>query len=68
MLELRAEKVLPTAIRPELLACCPTMDLIALVTVDEQLHVFRFNGQKVFSVTSRKVARITQLKWKPNGL
>ena len=67
MLPLLGEKVLPTAVRPGLVSYCPTMDLIALVTIDEQLHVFRINGQKVFSVTSRKIKRIVQLRWKPNG-
>lgn len=43
-----AEKTLPAKCKPDSLAYCPTMDLVALATQDEQLHVFHLNGQKVF--------------------
>jgi anaphase-promoting complex subunit 4 len=43
-----AEKALPAKCKPGLLSYCPTMDLVALATEDEQLHVFRLNGQRVF--------------------
>ena len=42
------DKSLPAKCKPELLTYCPTMDLIALVTEDDELRVFRLNGQKVF--------------------
>ncbi|KAL1963582.1 hypothetical protein VTN77DRAFT_8027 [Rasamsonia byssochlamydoides] len=42
-----AEKTLPAKCKPGLLAYCPTMDLVALATEDEQLRVFRLNGQQV---------------------
>lgn len=32
----------------ELAAWCPTMDLLALVTVDGQLHVHRLNWQRLW--------------------
>ena len=43
-----AEKILPAKCKPQTLAYCPTMDLIALAADDKQLHVFRLNGQRVF--------------------
>ena len=68
VLNVLGEKSLPQAIKDGLLAYCPTMDLIALATADEQVHVFRINGQRVFGVSNRNSERkITQLQWKPNG-
>ena len=63
-----AEKVVQPAINPAHVAYCPTMDLIALATIDEHVQVYRLNGQKVFGVQNKHpFATITQLKWKPNG-
>ncbi|KAL4893762.1 anaphase-promoting complex, cyclosome, subunit 4-domain-containing protein [Aspergillus ambiguus] len=42
------EKALPAKCKPDSLTYCPTMDLIAVVTKDDDLCVFRLNGQKVF--------------------
>ena len=42
------EKTLPAKCKPSTLAYNPTMDLIALATDDEELRVFRLNGQRVF--------------------
>ena len=68
MLNMLTEKVMPQAIKSNLVAYCPTMDLLALVTVNEQMHVFRLNGQRVFGVSSKKdKCKIIQLQWKPNG-
>ena len=62
------EKVLPQPIIPEHLSYCPTMDLVALVTIDDQTHVYRLNGQKVFTVQKKKPsAKVVRLAWKPNG-
>lgn len=44
-----AEKSLPKKCKHNVLTYCPTMDLIALVSVqDEELSVYRLNGQRVF--------------------
>lgn len=68
MLNLLAEKNVQPAINPRHLAYCPTMDLIALATVDEKVHVYRLNGQKIFSVSTKSpTARVNFIKWKPNG-
>ena len=48
-LSLVAEKSLPAKCKTHMVAYCPTMDLIALVsTADEELSVYRLNGQRVF--------------------
>lgn len=68
MADLLSEKLVQPAVNPRHLAYCPTMDLIALASIDEHIHVYRFNGQKVFGITNKQSAyKVTQIKWKPNG-
>ena len=63
-----AEKLVQPAVNPHYLAYCPTMDLIALGSIDEHVHVYRLNGQKVFGITNKNSTRkLRQIKWKPNG-
>lgn len=67
-LKMLAEKILQAPINPKHLAYCPTMDLLALATADEHIHVFRTNGQKVFGVKRKDSAtRVADVKWKPDG-
>lgn len=69
MAEPLAEKVVQPAINTDDVAYCPTMDLIAISTVDSQAHVFRLNGQKVFGVLSQhKSGGVGSLRWKPDGM
>ena len=69
MAEPLAEKVVQPAINPAHVAYCPTMDLVALATIDEQVQVYRLNGQKVFGIVNKQTSgQIDQLKWKPNGI
>lgn len=68
MLTMLAEKIAPKALKPDQVAYCPTMDLVAVATIDEQVQVFRLNGQRVFGVANKEPScKITQLRWKPNG-
>ena len=68
MAEPLAEKLVQPAINPAHVAYCPTMDLIALATIDELVQVYRLNGEKVFEVQSKQPAvKVDQIKWKPNG-
>jgi len=68
VLNMLAEKILHQPIKLDSLAYCPTMDLIALATVDEQVHVYRLNGQQVFGVSNKKNERsVAGLQWKPDG-
>lgn len=63
-----AEKVMQPAVNPDHLSYCPTMDLVALATIDEQVHVNRLNGQKVFGVSNKRApSGVKHIKWKPNG-
>lgn len=61
-----------------MLAYCPTMDLIALAAEDDQLHVFRLNGQRVFGGSfggdpyldedAKEKGELRGLRWKNNGM
>ncbi|KAL1592388.1 hypothetical protein SLS60_011467 [Paraconiothyrium brasiliense] len=64
----QAEKILLHPIHPQLITYCPTMDLIALVTDEENVDVYRVNGQKAFGL-KRKSEDITveTLRWQWNG-
>ncbi|KAL9031876.1 MAG: hypothetical protein Q9196_000131 [Gyalolechia fulgens] len=67
-LTMLAEKTLHYPINLKHLAYCPTMSLLALATDDEQVHVFRTNGQRVFGITRKNPAsKVTGIKWKPDG-
>ncbi|KAL4785877.1 anaphase-promoting complex, cyclosome, subunit 4-domain-containing protein [Aspergillus varians] len=70
------EKSLPAKCKADMLRYCPTMDLIALVTEDEELRVFRLNGQRVFGGSFKgdpyldeddRSGEIRALWWKNNG-
>ena len=64
-----AEKIVQPALQLEHVAYCPTIDLIALSTIDEYVHVYRLNGQEVFGVTDRQGAsEVRRIKWKPDGV
>lgn len=67
-LNMLAEKIMHQPIKLGNLAYCPTMDLIALATIDEQVHVYRLNGQRVFGVSNKQDERsVLSLQWKPDG-
>ncbi|RAL16856.1 putative anaphase-promoting complex component Cut20/Apc4 [Aspergillus homomorphus CBS 101889] len=70
------EKSLPAKCKAGALAYCPTMDLIAVVTEDDELRVCRLNGQKVFGGSYKGDpyldedeggGEIRGLKWKNTG-
>ncbi|PYH96736.1 anaphase-promoting complex component Cut20/Apc4 [Aspergillus ellipticus CBS 707.79] len=70
------EKSLPARCKANTLTYCPTMDLIALVTEDDELRVFRLNGQKVLGGSFKGdpyldeddgSGEIRGLKWKNTG-
>jgi len=49
--------------------CCPTMDLVAVVTSDEQLDVYRFNGQRAFGLQRKNPeSKVSSVCWKYNGI
>ena len=63
-----AEKLLSRPVKADLLAYCPTMDLLALTTTEEQVYVYRLNGQRVIGAASKKqTLTVKKIHWKPNG-
>lgn len=65
---LQAEKALPSTIHAHLVSFCPTMDLIAVVTQDEQLDVYRLNGQRAFGRKRKDYkSTVSSICWKFNG-
>lgn len=67
-LELLGEKILHMRADPSLVAYCPSMDLVATATADQQVIVHRLNGQRVYSVVQKqKGLKVQGLYWKPNG-
>ena len=68
-LHMLAEKNITHPVKPGLLAYCPTMDLIALATVEERIYVYRMNGQRVFGAGNKDTSlTVKKLRWKPNGM
>lgn len=67
-LMLQAEKALPQPIHPNLISYCPTMDLIAVVTREENLDVYRLNGQRAFGLKRKSFeSKVDSICWKFNG-
>lgn len=63
-----AEKLLPSKCKSDTLCYCPTMDLIALATEDESVHVFRFRNQRVFGADFGGAnLAVKKLAWKEDG-
>lgn len=64
----QAEKILLHPIHPHLIAYCPTMDLIAIVTDEENLDVYRISGQRAFGLKRKSEdVSIDALQWEFNG-
>ena len=69
MLQTLVEKAVSHPIHRNTFRYCPTMDLLALATEEEQVFIYRLNGQRVFSAAHRgSVKKICQLDWKPDGM
>lgn len=68
-LELLSEKTLPQAADSQLLAYCPSMDLVALGSTDQQVLIYRLNGQRVYGATQKAgTLKVETIRWKPNGM
>jgi anaphase-promoting complex subunit 4 len=67
-LQILSEKALHQRADPDLITYCPSMDLVALVTTDQQVFIYRLNGQRVYGAT-QKAGKLTveSIRWKPNG-
>ncbi|KKY15854.1 putative anaphase-promoting complex component cut20 [Diplodia seriata] len=67
-LMLQAEKALPQPVRPRLISYCPTMDLVAVITQEETLDVYRLNGQRAFGLKRKTLeSKVDSMCWKFNG-
>ncbi|CAD0097058.1 unnamed protein product [Aureobasidium mustum] len=63
-LPLQSEKSLSYTINPHLLAYCPRTDLLAVVTQDEVIEVYRIGGQRAFVVKRKSPSTtIVGLEW-----
>jgi anaphase-promoting complex subunit 4 len=64
----QSEKILLHPIHPHLITYCPSMDLVAIVTDEENLDVYRINGQRAFGL-KRKSEDVTvdAIQWEFNG-
>ncbi|KAF2026229.1 hypothetical protein EK21DRAFT_74700 [Setomelanomma holmii] len=64
----QSEKILLHPIHPHLIAYCPTMDLIAVVTDEENLDVYRINSQRAFGLKRKSEdVKVDALQWEFNG-
>ncbi|RMZ73090.1 anaphase-promoting complex component cut20 apc4 [Pyrenophora seminiperda CCB06] len=64
----QAEKILLHPIHSHLISYCPTMDLIAVVTDEENLDVYRINGQRAFGFKRKSdELSVVALQWEFNG-
>lgn len=67
-LSLISEKTLHQYADPRLLAYCPSMELLALGSKDQQVLIYRLNGQRVYGATQKGTAlTVDRISWKPNG-
>ncbi len=67
-LQILSEKTLHQAVHPGLITYCPSMDLVALVTTDQQVFIYRLNGQRVYGATQKAgKLGVESISWKPNG-
>ncbi|KAI5212506.1 hypothetical protein E4T38_00518 [Aureobasidium subglaciale] len=67
-LPLQSEKILSYTINPHLLAYCPRTDLLAVVTRDEVIEVYRIGGQRAFVVKRKSPSTtIVGLEWIRDG-
>ncbi|KAI9709102.1 MAG: hypothetical protein M1820_003548 [Bogoriella megaspora] len=50
------------------ISCCPTSNLLAVVTTKESVNAYRFDGQRAFSVKRKtSTAVIENICWRPDG-
>ena len=62
------QKTIAEKCKARTVAYCPTLDLVALATDSNCVHVFRLNGQRVFGASYEdEDFDIAWVKWKPNG-
>ncbi|CAI6336371.1 unnamed protein product [Periconia digitata] len=64
----QSEKILLHTIHAHLISYCPTMDLIAIVSSEENLDVYRINGQRAFGLKRKSEdVHVMTVCWQWNG-
>jgi anaphase-promoting complex subunit 4 len=67
-LRLLGQKTLHHSADSTLVSYCPSMDLVAVTTSDNQVLVHRLNGQRLYAITQKtKSTKIAKITWKPDG-
>jgi len=71
--QIQFEKTLPNPARPGLAAWSPKHDLLCFVTTNENVLLYRMNGQRVWGIAQRKdkagqEGQVGRLQWRPDGL
>jgi len=67
-LKLIGEKTLHHEANPLLVTYCPSMELLALGSSDQQVSLYRLNGQRIYSVAQKGTSlAVNRICWKPNG-
>jgi anaphase-promoting complex subunit 4 len=67
-LEILSEKTLHQTADPRLLTYCPSMDLVAITSTDQQVLIYRLNGQRVYGAAQKGASlKVESIRWKPNG-
>ncbi|KAI5801561.1 anaphase-promoting complex, cyclosome, subunit 4-domain-containing protein [Peziza echinospora] len=67
--QIQTEKTLPYPARPGLAAWSPQHDLLCFVTTNDNVLLYRMNGQRVWGLAQRKdkEGRVETLRWRPDG-
>lgn len=67
-LDILGEKTLHQTADPRLLTYCPSMDLVAVTSTDQQVLIYRLNGQRVYGAAQKGSSlKVESIRWKPNG-
>jgi anaphase-promoting complex subunit 4 len=63
------EKSLSEAVVSDVLSHCPSMELVVLGTLDQQVQIYRLNGQQIYASNQRRGnLKVDCVCWKPDGM
>ena len=68
ILKLLSEKTLHQKVDPLLVAYNPSMELLAFGSTDQQVVIYRLNGQRIYGSSPKTGnSQVDGFCWKPNG-
>ncbi len=68
-LQVIGEKALHQPANPSLLAYSPSMELLAQGSTDDQVLIYRLNGQRVYGATLKgSKLQVNKIGWKSDGI